>query len=130
MTSITDLKNQTTIGAATVAREPSPTLDKDSFLQLMVAKLQNQDPMNPQDDSQFVAQMAQMTSMEQMTNMSTTLTQNNAFNLIGKDVAYTDPGTGVVATGKVEKVVLTNGVPTLTINGVDGVAPSSITSVS
>jgi len=48
-------------------------LDKDAFLKLLVAELQNQNPLEPMDNKDFVSQMAQFTSMEQMTNMSQSL---------------------------------------------------------
>lgn len=98
-----DLKNQTTVGAP--KREPNSTLGKDDFLMLMVGKLQNQDPMNPTDDSQFMAQMAQMTSLEQMTNMASAMNRTEAFSMLGKSVSYTGKD-GTVAVGTVDKVVM------------------------
>jgi flagellar basal-body rod modification protein FlgD len=49
------------------------TVSKDDFLKLLVAQLQHQDPMNPQDPSQFVSELAQFTQVEQMTNMAASL---------------------------------------------------------
>lgn len=48
-------------------------LGKDAFLQLLVAQLQYQDPLEPQDNSEFVAEMAQFTSVEQLSNMAENL---------------------------------------------------------
>lgn len=76
------------------------TLGKDDFMKLMIQQLKNQDPLNPQDSSQFAAQLAQFTSLEQLSNLNqymkqsidanTTLTQsiNNTLvtGLIGKEV--------------------------------------------
>lgn len=56
-----------TTSAATAA---SSALDKDDFLQLLVVQLQNQDPLNPLDDKEFIAQLAQFSSLEQMTNVA------------------------------------------------------------
>jgi flagellar basal-body rod modification protein FlgD len=99
----TDLKNTTAVSAP--KREPSPTLSKDAFLQLMVAKLQNQDPLAPTSDSEYMAQLAQLTSVEQLMNMSQSMQVSTAMSLIGRTVTYTDPS-GEVKVGTVEKVTL------------------------
>ena len=44
-------------------------LDKDAFLQLLVTQMQYQDPLDPQDNSEYVAQLAQFSALEQMTNV-------------------------------------------------------------
>ncbi len=48
---------------------PADPVDKNMFLQLLVAQLRNQDPLNPSDGTQFVAQLAQFQQMEQSLNM-------------------------------------------------------------
>lgn len=52
-------------------------LDKNAFLKLLITQLENQDPLDPQDNSEFVAQMAQFSSLEQMTNMNDSLGKIN-----------------------------------------------------
>ena len=52
-------------------------MDKDAFLQLLVTQLRYQDPLEPQDNSEFVAEMAQFRSLEQMNNMSDALAEIN-----------------------------------------------------
>ena len=53
---------------ATPALSPGTTVDKNMFLQLLVAQLRNQDPMNPTDGTQFVGQLAQFQQLEQSVN--------------------------------------------------------------
>ncbi|NLM33916.1 MAG: flagellar biosynthesis protein FlgD [Clostridiales bacterium] len=62
------------------------TLDKNAFLRILAAELTNQDPTNAQDSTQYVSQMAQFASLEQMYNLNTTMTMNAANSLIGKAV--------------------------------------------
>jgi flagellar basal-body rod modification protein FlgD len=50
-------------------------LGKDAFLQLLVTQMQHQDPTKPQADGEFIAQLAQFSSLEQLTSMQATLTK-------------------------------------------------------
>ena len=70
-------------------------LGKDDFLKLLVSQLQHQDPMNPVDDKDFMGQMAQFTSVEQLTNMATAIDRmstasqsTQSIALIGKTVSW------------------------------------------
>lgn len=63
----------TDTAAATAAMKQSTGLSKDDFLQLFITQLQNQDPLNPQDSSEFIGQMAQLTQVEQAYNTNTNL---------------------------------------------------------
>ena len=111
-------------------------LGKDAFLKLFVAQLQHQDPMNPMNDSEFMGQMASFSTLEQVTNLAAanekiagSLTSTSAIGLIGRTVSYVD-GNDEIHTGTVEKVTTTDGKPSLTVAGVDGVDPSTITQVA
>lgn len=82
-------------------------LGKDAFLQLLVCQMQNQDPMNPSNDTEFVAQLATFSQLEQMQNLNSTYEKSQAFSLIGKDVIMntTDAaGNETQVTGKVQYV--------------------------
>ena len=56
-------------------REIKQELDKEAFLRLLVTQLANQDPTNPMDDRDFMAQMAQFSALEQMVNMTKSIEQ-------------------------------------------------------
>ncbi len=65
-------------------------MGKNSFLKILAAELTNQDPTNAADSTAYVTQMAQMVTMEQLTNLNTTMTFNANSNLIGKGVTVSD----------------------------------------
>lgn len=79
-----------------VKKSGNADLGKDAFLQLLVTQLKHQDPLNPMDDKEFVAQLAQFTSLEQLMGINTGVTSMNeafkqqqmmnAVSYIGKDV--------------------------------------------
>lgn len=62
------------------------TLDVDAFLQLMVAEMQNQDPLEPTDNTQYMAQLATFTQVEATTEMNDNQLKQTASNLVGKYV--------------------------------------------
>ena len=61
-------------------------LGKDAFLRILTAELSNQDPSNTKDSTQYVSQMAQFTSLEQMSNLNATMTMSSANAMLGKAV--------------------------------------------
>ena len=74
MTPISAVQNATTNTAdKSAAGSTNQLASKDTFLQLLVAQLKNQDPLKPQDGSEFVAQLAQFSELEQMINVNTNL---------------------------------------------------------
>lgn len=89
----------------TVIKRNSNAMDQDTFVRILVAEMAHQSPDNPQDSTQFVAQMAQFSSVEQMTNLNRTMTFNSASNTIGKFVTLKDvDGDGKPIRGLVHKV--------------------------
>lgn len=64
----------------------SSTLGKDAFLQLLVAQMKYQDPLNPSSDTEWIAQMATFSTLEEMQNMNTTLGNSQALSLVGQTV--------------------------------------------
>ncbi|HBG66418.1 MAG TPA: flagellar hook assembly protein FlgD [Treponema sp.] len=90
-------------------RSVHQSLGKDDFLKLLITQLSNQDPTSPMEDTEFIAQMAQFSSLEQMTNMNANFEKMNAMlnasqavNTIGKAVDIDVGGTQV--TGVVNAV--------------------------
>ena len=63
--------------AAEAAKATKNDLDKDAFIKLLVTQLQYQDPLEPQENGEFIAQMAQFSSLEQMTNVASKLEDIN-----------------------------------------------------
>jgi flagellar basal-body rod modification protein FlgD len=122
---------------AAVPTNPKATLDKDGFLKMFIAQLQHQDPSSPMDTNDSMAQMSSFSMVEQITNMASTnakiansLNTSSAVSLIGKTVSYIDEAKAV-KTGTVERVATSkDGVSTLTVGGIAGVDPQSITEVA
>jgi flagellar basal-body rod modification protein FlgD len=99
------------------------TLGQDDFLKLLVTKMSAQDPMNPQGDTEFIAQMAQFSSLEQSKSMTAdmallkaqqeVLTANG---LIGRNVTVTE-GQKQLAQGMVTSVAMNDGATEVVIDG-------------
>ena len=109
------------------------TLDYNSFLQLLVAQLKNQDPTNPSDPTQFVSQMASFSALEQQLNtnskLDSLLTQSaisQAGSLIGKTVTSADGST----SGQVATVVITSSGPQATLTNGQSMSLSSGITIS
>jgi len=96
---------QSTTTAATTAQQASKTaVDYDAFLNLLVAQMKNQDPTNPMDSTEYVAQLASFSQVEQSVNtrlesllQASTLSQADA--LIGRTVTSADGNVSGVVTG-------------------------------
>lgn len=91
----------------TNGRKTSNELGKDDFLKILIAQLSNQDPTSPLENTEFIAQMAQFSSLEQMTNMSQSfeklagmINSSEAQSLLGKTVELEAGDTSV--TGQVQ----------------------------
>ncbi len=84
-------------------------LDKDDFLKILITQLSNQDPTKPMEDKEFIAQMAQFSTLEQMTNMNSgfnkvaeTIQSSQALGMLGHTVEI-ETGENLIS-GKVEAV--------------------------
>ncbi|WP_419958204.1 flagellar hook assembly protein FlgD [Psychrobacillus psychrotolerans] len=96
--------------ASTTKTTGSGELGKDAFLKILMTQLQNQDPTKPMDDAQFISQMAQFSSLEQMTNLTTAFKEFAAIqeqsqmiefsNFVGKEVKWHELTDKLDADGK------------------------------
>lgn len=77
---------ETNTSRGTPIRKPGQEMDKNAFLRILSAELANQDPMNAKDGTEFVSQMAQFSSLEQMANLNSTMRFTGAASLINKGV--------------------------------------------
>lgn len=119
--------------SATPKTTGSSTLGKDQFLKILITQLQNQDPMQPMEDKEFIAQMAQFSSVEQLMNMSAQLTALNqslgsVSGLIGKDITWTDAETKMPKSGNVASIVVSSGVQYAVV-GDERVALTDVTQI-
>ena len=111
VSSVSTTNTTNTTGAVSANKS---NLGKDDFLKLMIAQLKNQDPMNPMDGTAYSAQLAQFSSLEQLTNLNNNMTQSMETNttltqsinntmvatLIGKDVRVS--GSNLTLAGQSE----------------------------
>jgi flagellar basal-body rod modification protein FlgD len=107
----------------TAARIPQKTLGQNDFLKLITVQLTKQDPMKPMEDTAFIAQMAQFTSLEQTNNlvkqfglMRSSSELASASSLIGTQVTVKQQD-GSTVTGLVEAVDTTGATPRLVMGG-------------
>ncbi|MDE6388649.1 MAG: flagellar hook capping protein [Lachnospiraceae bacterium] len=110
--------------AASLAKEnikkANSGMDKDAFLQLLVAQMKYQDPLEPTSNTEYISQFATFSSLEQMQNMSATLELSRASSLVGQTVLMkvTDStGKTTQVQGNVDFVVYENNKAYLSIAG-------------
>ena len=126
MSSVSSINNSSGAAAGSAAAATSTaksTLTTQDFLQLLSTQLQNQDPLKPMDDSAYLAQMAQFTSLQQVNTLSNTISlmrsdQQNlaATSYLGRVVTM-DDGNSSTVSGTVTAVDTSGATPNLEING-------------
>lgn len=107
--------------ALTGASSNNGFVSQNTFLTLLITQLKNQDPMNPQDSSQFVSQLASFSSLEQMTQVNTkmeTVLENSVVSMIGHTVTVADSTTqSGYSQGTVQGIVYYADGPAVVVNG-------------
>ena len=108
---------------ATTARIPQRTLGQEDFLKLLVAQLSAQDPLNPQKDTEFIAQMASFSALEQARSMQTEMSRLRseqqfllANSMLGAHVELLT-SSGEITSGRVEAVLWQEGAPRMVVGG-------------
>ena len=104
-------------------RTPVKTLNQDDFLKLVMAQMTNQDPLNPQKDTEFIAQMTQFSALEQSKSMQLDIARlqtdqqfMQANSMLGRVVALQDDQ-GNLINGTVSAIQVEAGTPKIVING-------------
>lgn len=95
------------------------SLDKDAFLQLLVAQMQYQDPLEPTSNTEYMSQLAQFSSVEELQNINQTFTSNRALSLAGQYVILNVPdsaGNINQVSGLVDYVTINGGKTYFSIN--------------
>jgi len=105
-------------------KDNKQSLNQNDFLKLLTIQLQNQDPLKPMSDAEFMGQMAQFSALEQTKELNatvTTLSQNLGFSsaqvYLGKTVTVNDSGKDV--SGVVTGDKIASGLTSVTVNGTD-----------
>jgi len=110
VTSATDTAGTTSTSTGSTKNTSTNTVDYNTFLQLLIAEMKNQDPTNPMDTSQYMSQFAQLSTVEQAMQTNSKLDAllsssalSQADGLIGRTASFTD-STGATVTGKIASV--------------------------
>lgn len=101
-------------------RNAKSVLDKDAFMQLLVEQMANQDPLSPTSDTDFIAQLAQFSMLEQIQSLNDTMTQSQAYSMVGKNVTIgvvDSENNAVFIDGVVERVLRSGGIDYVVVNG-------------
>lgn len=115
------LTSSTTTTASTASTN---TLGTQDFLKILTTQLRNQDPLSPMNNTEFIAQMAQLSTLQstqdmgkQLESLLATQQRNQALQMVGREVDYTEEGSDAAKTGRVSAALLNGSTPTLLIDG-------------
>lgn len=136
MSAVNAIGGTGTAGEAARATNSEAELDKNQFLDLLVAQMKNQNPLSPTNSQEYVSEMAQFSTLEQITNVAAGTeeqnqmeTVNQSLALVGKQVTYIKED-GTLSVGTVESVDFGEEGFSLTVNGEAGIQPGNVTKVA
>lgn len=114
------VQNSASSNSLSSQKKSGSSLDKDAFLQLLVAQMKYQDPMEPTSNTEYVAQLATFSELEEMQNMRNSMDMQRAGQLVGKDVIINstdDAGDFTQFRGKVDYVQMEGGKVFVSVGG-------------
>jgi flagellar basal-body rod modification protein FlgD len=121
---LASITTASSVSADSASAATEETLGKDAFLRLLITQIRYQDPLSPLDDREFIAQLAQFSSLEQMQEMNAGLgtvqqmsATTQALSLVGRQITAQDPDTSDQIVGTVEAVSFRSGAPVLVVSG-------------
>ena len=132
----TSSNTDSTSSTTDTATNPSSTLTESDFLQLLVAQIQYQDPLNPQSSTDMAAQLAQFSSLQESTDSASSLALMEANSLVGSTVNIAVNSTQTTS-GQVSGVTMVDGTPEIIVGGSDyelsqvtGITPTTTSNVA
>ncbi len=117
-TSATSTPSSSTAASSSSSSSSNSTLSETQFLQLLTEQLENQDPLQPMDDTAFLSQMAQFTALQETNTLNGQVQNLTAGSYIGETVTV-NPGNSAEVTGQVTGVDTSGSTPQLVINGTE-----------
>ena len=126
-------------GSATSAGNPSAKIGIEDFLRILTTQLNYQDPLKPMDNTEFVAQLAQFTTLQEsqqtndkLDNLLNIQSASQSVGLIGRTVDVAGGGGGGTQTGQVSALDFSSGTPqvTVTVNGSQQLTGISLANIS
>jgi len=95
---------------------PNQTLNQADFLNLLVTQMSSQDPLNPESDTDFAAQLAQFSALQTAQNTQSDLQSMQAVSLIGQNVTLLPSAGASEVSGTVSGMTISSGTPQLVVN--------------
>lgn len=113
--SVNGVTNTNSSTVTTAASSSKNSVGKDEFLKLMMTQMQYQDPLNPMDNSQMLSQLAQFSSLEQISNLNSNIERTGSASMVGHTVQGTTAD-GEIVIGVVSHIEFEDGYPVIIVD--------------